>query len=181
MTALEDSKHFYLCNNPGYDVPDGVLTFIYSAVQPRFFASLSRLDGSVPFTDLAYVGISFMFYYRAADDQKVYAYLLRIADNIDNVGHHELLDILKAVAKWYADSRAIELGAEEVEIGWLKPFSEHLNGFQILEHPDNGTCLLNFALGCQGFKDTDGALKFLEERLGIDKKLISTGGLAINR
>jgi hypothetical protein len=174
-------KRFYLSEDPIEELPSGILTHVYGADKPRFFASVSRLDDSVPLQSIAYLGISFMFYFRAPDDAKAYAYLLRVTDNIDDAVHHDMLDILKETAEWYMDARALQADADEVEIGWLKPFSTHLNGFQILEHVDNGTCLLNFALGCQGFKDTDSALKFLEDGLGIERKLIYTGGLKINR
>ena len=178
---LYDMQHFYLSINPVEDAPQGVLTHIYGADKPRFFAAVSRLDGSVPFTQMAFMGISFMFYFRAPDDDKAYAYLLQVTDNIDEAVHHDMLDLLKEAAEWYIDARAVQADTDQVELGWLQPFSKHLNGFQILEHQDNGTCLLNFALGCQGFKDTDSALKFLEEGLGIARKLIYTGGLKINR
>jgi len=174
-------KRFYLSDDPVQELPEGVLTHIYGADKPRFFATVSRLDGSLPFTEIAFLGVSFMFYFRAPDDDKAYAYLLKVTDNIDEAVHHDMLDILKEVAEWYPDARAFQADADRVEIGWLKPFSKHLNGFQILEHEDNGTCLLNFALGCQGFNDTNSALKFLEEGLGIERKLIYTGGLKINR
>lgn len=173
-------KHFYLSNNPRQELPDGVLTFIYSAEKPRFFASLSRLDSSLPLKELCFMGISLMFYFRAPGDDRPFAYLLRVSDNIDKAGYDELAEVLGEVAQWYCYGQAEAAGLDTAEIGWLVPFSSHLKGVQLLEDKSSGQCLLNFAVGCQGFSDTDSALQFLEKDLKIDRDLIYTGGLAVN-
>jgi len=173
-------EHFYLCSNPGYAVPDGVLTFIYGSAKPRFFASLSRLDSGLPLREISYMGVSLMFYFRSPGDERPFAYLLRVSDNIDKVGYDELAGVLTEVAKWYCYGQAEALGSDTAEVGWLVPFSSHLKGVQLLEDVSNGDCLLNFAVGCQGFTDTDSALKFLKKDLKIDMDLIYADGLSVN-
>ena len=180
MAISDSSRHFYLCRNPGFDVPDGVLTFIYGSSKPRFFASLSRLDSSLSLKELSFMGISLMFYFHAPGDDRPFAYLLRVSDNIDKAGYDELAEVLGEVAQWYCYGQAEAAGQDTAEIGWLVPFSSHLKGVQLLEDKASGQCLLNFAVGCQGFSDMDGALQFLEKDLKIDRELIYTGGLAVN-
>lgn len=172
-------EHFYLCNNPGYDVPDGILTFIYSAAKPRFFASLIRLDGHLSLREVSYMGISLMFYFQAPGDERPMVYLLRISDNIDDAEYDELADILEEVARWYCYAQAEALGSDTAEIGWLVPFSKHLRELQLFED-SSGHCLLNFGIGCQGFADSGSALQFLEKTLKLKRDLIYTGGLAVN-
>jgi len=174
-------KRFYLCNNPDEELPPGVLTYIYGAVKPRFFATLTKLDGSIPLASIAYVGITVLFYFRAPGDEQVYPYALRVTDNIDQEVHHDMISILQHVAEWYAYHQSAQASAKHMEFGLLKEFSEQLNGFQILEDEKTGSYLLNFALGAHGFDSLDAALKFLEVHLNIDKAIVYGPDRAINR
>jgi len=174
LTAMS----FYLCNNPLEVLPEGISAYIYGYDKPRFFGVVKRLGQGVTTSDIAYEGVTVMFYYQRPDEDKAGYYLLFASDNIDDTDPFELTRVLQEAVRWYVSLSGAALTVEEFDI--LKGYSQELPDFQVFEDSKTGECLLNFALGAHAFKSFTDAQAFMHKDLGIDRELVYCALPAVN-
>lgn len=161
---------FYLCEDPKEDIPEGLSAYIYGGDTPRFFGVIKRLGIGLPISDIAYAGITVMFYYQRSGELEAGYYLFYVADNIDNADHLDMISVLHEAVLWYVSLSGAEL--TEMEFGMLKDYSADLPHVQFLENSKTGECLLNFALGAKAFSSFEAAQAFLHNELGIAKEIV---------
>ena len=161
---------FYLCNNPLEALPEGISAYVYGYNKPRFFGVIKRLGEGVATSDIAYEGVTVMFYYQRPGTYKADYYLFFVSDNVDAADHFDLSEALHEAIRWY-----VSLAGEAVvdlDYGILKDYSADLPYFQVYEVGKSGECLLNFALGAHAFKSFEAAQAFMHQELGIAKDIV---------
>lgn len=169
---------FYLCEDPKEGMPEGICAYIYSYNKPRFFGVIKRLGEGLATSDIAYEGITVMFYYQAPAEQDAGYYLLFVSDNIDQADHFEVIEVLHEAIHWYVSLSGVTL--TEIEFGILKGYSAELPYVQFFEDSKTGECLLNFGLGAHAFKSFEAAQAFMHKELGIAKEIVYCSLPAVN-
>ncbi|MES2458051.1 MAG: hypothetical protein V4594_21010 [Bacteroidota bacterium] len=169
---------FYLCDDPKQGLPAGISAYIYSYFSLRFFAVIKRLGLGTPTKDIAYEGVTVMFYYQRKGEYEAGYYLLYVSDNIDDVDHFELLEVLHEAVHWYVSLPGKTL--TDLEFGILKDYCPDLPHFQLFEDRKTGECLLNFALGAHAFESFEAARAFMHQELGIAKGIVYCDLPAVN-
>ena len=139
---------------------------------------IKRLGEGVPTSDIAYEGITVMFYYQLPGTYNADYYLLFVSDNIDGADHFELIERLHETVQWYVSLAG--KAKVDLDYGILKDYSVDLPHFQIYEDSKTGECLLNFALGAHAFKSFEDAQAFMHKDLGIARELVYCAVPAVN-
>lgn len=171
--------HFYLCTNPLYQLPEGVISYMYSDKKPRFFATIHSISKGEDFKPVYLKGSHIIFRYIRGDG-KHQLFIICLIRHLDRAATSLTLSLRQA-AGWYCSCMASRDAPEYGKCSWslLADFNVLTPGLQVIHYEQADRYVLSFPTGVYTFADHQSMDEFLSEVLEYNDRQLESGNTNI--